>query len=73
MSTETKMDNKFFCGAKYRPETCLQTNNICCLKCEMLVGCTADIKRKNRSLTKKILIPCSSKVISVDEICEFVC
>ena len=71
--SEEIMENKFFCGAKYRPETCMQSNNICCLKCEYIDSCIGLTKHQNKTRTNKIPIPCTTKIIGANEICEFVC
>jgi hypothetical protein len=57
--------NYLFCSAKLRPTVCLvDSPNLCCFNCEKNAACTALNKLSN-------IKPCTSKVISSEEICEF--
>jgi len=70
---ETMMDNKFFCSANIRPEFCYVDSNTCCLHCEHLEKCIINNQEYNLKNIKKSVIPCTSKIISKNEICEFAC
>lgn len=54
-----------FCSGKLRPDVCLQlSKNMCCFNCDKNLECHLANK-----LSK--IKPCTSKVLSNEEICEF--
>ena len=64
---------KYFCSAEIRPKECLLGTNNCCLHCAYVERCTGIIKENNKHSVKKSPLPCTQKIISKDEICEFAC
>jgi len=73
MDKNNLMVDKFFCSAKLRPKFCYVESNTCCLHCEHLEKCMVNIKEDNLKNIKKSPLPCTSKIISANEICEFAC
>ena len=55
--------NHYFCSAKLRPSACVKVNQICCIHCDAAVNC---VKMKHTG-TK----PCTTKIASMDDVCEF--
>ncbi len=56
----------YFCSADIRPDRCLKglKQNLCCLHCNLGVRCLEE----NRNSKVK---PCNTKVIGMDEVCEW--
>jgi len=73
MDKDNLMANKFFCSAESRPKFCYLNSNACCLHCEHVEKCILNIKEYNAQNTIKSPLPCTEKIISPNELCEFAC
>jgi len=65
------MHDRFFCSAVNRPKFCKYDTNKCCLHCEHVQECTALSKQYNTRNAIKSTLPCTSKIVGSNDLCEF--